>query len=239
MINLERKGKCLKCLHGECKICGGCHNFDCDDLRRPMKECFDQLLPAKVSEEEKCTCDGAGTCNVCCLGTNKVEMIENMQFKYDKQMPDRITISAPPQEKDWVEKLKPEINIWNSQGRTNDMRWAVVNFLTGQGKIGLDRILASEREKALENHRCENSLCGCGEQFAYHTCTHPETIRHAEREKVREEISRKIKPCKEELDSIFTEHKKSLSKSELYVQKIIEQIFEFFNLVLENLHTKE
>lgn len=37
--------RCLECNHETCRLCNGCHNPDCVLLVRPLKICFDSLLP--------------------------------------------------------------------------------------------------------------------------------------------------------------------------------------------------
>lgn len=44
---------------------------------------------------------------------------------------------------------EPEVKIWEEQGRTAEQKWAVVNFLTGQGKIMIDRLLHEQDAEIL------------------------------------------------------------------------------------------
>lgn len=43
-------GKCLFCEHETCPTCYRCHNMECGEAVRPLKKCFDSLLPPKVKE---------------------------------------------------------------------------------------------------------------------------------------------------------------------------------------------
>ena len=38
-------------------------------------------------------------------------------------------------------ELEPEVEVWKKQGRTDEQIYGVINFLTGQGKIMIDRLL--------------------------------------------------------------------------------------------------
>lgn len=71
-----------------------------------------------------------------------------------------MTNKPNPKNKDWREEdpikeilmlLSPEVKIWNGQGRTDDQIWAVQNFLTGQGKMGVERLLKEAEERGYEN----------------------------------------------------------------------------------------
>src|SRR3990167_8329586 len=41
---------------------------------------------------------------------------------------------------DILNQLQPYVEKWSKQGRTDDQIWAVKNFLTGQGRIGIKEI---------------------------------------------------------------------------------------------------
>lgn len=48
---------------------------------------------------------------------------------------------------DW----KKYFDIWASQGRTEEQKWAVENFLTGQGAIMLDEARKAGQREMIEN----------------------------------------------------------------------------------------
>ena len=61
-----------------------------------------------------------------------------------------------PAQTDWEERLVkkglvgepfPEFEIWEKQGRTEEQIYGVVNFLAGQGGIGIERLLAQARKE--------------------------------------------------------------------------------------------
>ena len=41
--------------------------------------------------------------------------------------------------------LAPEFRKWKKQGRTDEQIYGVVNFLTGQGKLGVERLLREKK----------------------------------------------------------------------------------------------
>lgn len=52
-----------------------------------------------------------------------------------------------PSKEGWEKSLEPYVLKWESEGRTEEQKWAVRNFLSGAGATGIQSLLKEERHK--------------------------------------------------------------------------------------------
>lgn len=64
-------------------------------------------------------------------------------------------MTLEPKEK-WEELLEPFVKKWEEQGRSENEKWAVRNFLTGQGGIGIASLLSTARQEASKSKWSED-----------------------------------------------------------------------------------
>jgi hypothetical protein len=68
-----------------------------------------------------------------------------MKYKYNQKLPAKV--EDTPQTS-WKSRLEPFVQKWEAQGRSENEKWAVRNFLTGQGGIGIAFMEAQTREES-------------------------------------------------------------------------------------------